>query len=46
MNQLQAAIMPANGGAQQMMQTATPPAQEQIRQQLLNAPQGPPPQNG
>jgi hypothetical protein len=44
MNQLQAAIMPANGGAQQMMQTATPPAQEQIRQQLLNAPQGPPPQ--
>ena len=41
MNQLQAAVMPATGGAQQMMQQATPPAQEQIRQQLLNAPQGP-----
>ncbi len=41
MNQLQAAVQPATGGSQQMMQQATPPAQEQIRQQLLNAPQGP-----
>lgn len=38
MQQLQAAIQPQGGNSQQLLQQATPPDQEQIRQQLQNMP--------
>lgn len=45
MQQLQAAVQPAGGNSQQLLQQATPPAQEQIRQQMQNMPL-PGPQEG